>query len=82
MPNAPHPLDPLLATGRIARAFHEQYEALAPLFDYKTRDASAVPWEQVPDSNRRLMTATVWQLIVGGYIEVGPAAVLNDQEAS
>ena len=43
----------------IARMFHETYEQLAPLFGYKTRDASAVPWEEVPDSSRKLMVATV-----------------------
>lgn len=41
----------------IARAFHEAYERLAPEHGYETRKASAVPWEQVPENNRRLMTA-------------------------
>ncbi len=42
----------------IARAFHDHYERLAPDFGYKTREASAVPWEDVPEANRRLMIAT------------------------
>lgn len=42
----------------IARRFHEAYERLAPLFGYATRKASAVPWEQVPEANRKLMIAT------------------------
>lgn len=46
-PNAEH----------IARLFHETYERLAPEFSYETRKASAVPWEQVPDNNKRLMVA-------------------------
>jgi hypothetical protein len=41
----------------LARQFHETYEALAPSFNYKTRDASAVPWDKVPESNRNLMVA-------------------------
>jgi len=41
----------------LAREFHERYERLAPEFDYKTREASAVPWEDVPEANRRLMVA-------------------------
>lgn len=41
----------------IARLFHETYERLAPSFGYETRKASAVPWEQVPETNRKLMTA-------------------------
>lgn len=46
----------------VARAFHEAYERLAPGFGYKTRDASAVPWEDVPENNRALMSATVQQV--------------------
>lgn len=42
----------------LARRFHDHYERLAPDHGYKTRDASAVPWEEVPDNNRQLMTAT------------------------
>lgn len=43
----------------IARAFHEAYERLAPQFGYRTREASAVPWDDVPQANRDLMVATV-----------------------
>lgn len=43
----------------IAKAFHLAYERLAPLFGYATREASAVPWEEVPNNNRELMIATV-----------------------
>ena len=41
-----------------AKRFHEEYERLAPNFDYKTRRSSAKPWEEVPENNRRLMVAT------------------------
>lgn len=54
----PHP-----EAERIARAFHEAYEDLAPQFSYKTRKASAVPWEDVPADNKDLMMATVTRLI-------------------
>jgi hypothetical protein len=43
----------------IARMFHEEYERLAPEHGYETRRDSAVPWEDVPERNRRLMVATV-----------------------
>lgn len=49
---------PLIGGGELARLFHEAYERLALDFGYKTREASAVPWEDVPDDNKRLMTAT------------------------
>jgi hypothetical protein len=53
---------------RIARAFHDTYERLAPDFGYRTREESAVPWEQVPSRNRILMIATVQDLIERGVI--------------
>lgn len=58
---------------QIARAFHEEYEHIAPRYGYETRPASAVPWPEVPESNRLLMIATVRGLILRGQINVGPA---------
>lgn len=52
----------------VARAFHESYEYLAPDFGYRTREASAVPWDEVPDANRELMIATARALIDRGVI--------------
>lgn len=56
----------------IARAFHQTYERLAPVHAYRTRKASAVPWEDVPGNNRALMIATVGALLDDGVIS--PAA--------
>lgn len=42
---------------QLARLFHETYERLAPNFGYETRPDSAVPWEDVPERNKRLMIA-------------------------
>jgi hypothetical protein len=47
---------PTTAT-KLAERFHYLYETLAPNFNYKTRPESAVPWENVPESNRALMVA-------------------------
>lgn len=47
----------------VARMFHEAYEALAPDFGYATREASAKPWEEVPEKNRNLMIATVKEVL-------------------
>lgn len=41
----------------LARMFHETYERLAPAFHYETRRESAVPWDSVPDTNKKLMIA-------------------------
>jgi len=63
VPDPTEPVVAILAGGAlvsaeaVARAFHETYERLAPSFSYETRKASAVPWEQVPENNRALMTA-------------------------
>jgi hypothetical protein len=48
----------------VASRFHDAYEQLAPHFGYKTRDASAVPWGQVPEQNRALMIATVRNVLI------------------
>lgn len=55
---------------KIARAFHEAYERLAPAYSYKTRKASAVDWVDVPENNRALMVATVQDLIDRGDVAV------------
>jgi hypothetical protein len=63
-PVAPPPQDSLEQEPELlARAFHETYERLAPSFGYETRKESAKPWEQVPEQNRRLMTAVCAEII-------------------
>lgn len=47
----------------VAKLFHETYERLAPSFGYETRKASAVPWENVPDNNKKLMIAVVGEVL-------------------
>lgn len=54
--------EPVVTDDEVARLFHEAYERLAPSFGYETRKASAVPWLDVPDNNRRLMTAVVGEV--------------------
>lgn len=55
----------------IARAFHESYERQAPAFGYKTREASAVPWADVPAQNKNLMMSVVNDLLAQGVIQYG-----------
>jgi len=55
----------------MARVFHETYEGLAPIYGYKTRDASAVPWVDVPEKNKQLMIATCQAVIGHFYIAEG-----------
>lgn len=56
----------------IAGLFHATYETLAPDHGYKTREASAVAWDDVPANNKALMIATVQHLIDMGTISPGP----------
>lgn len=49
----------------LARLFHDTYERLAPRFGYETREASAKPWEEVPDQNKALMIAVCSELLFG-----------------
>ena len=52
------------ATGEdVARMFHETYERLAPDYGYRTREASAKPWDEVPEQNKALMVATVTEVL-------------------
>ena len=54
---------------RIAAEFHEEYEALAPNFGYRTREESAKPWRDVPEQNKKLMVAVVQSLLDRGVID-------------
>jgi hypothetical protein len=58
----------------IARKFHETYENFAPNYGYETREASAVPWKDVPEKNKALMIAVVAELIDRNIIEPGDEA--------
>jgi hypothetical protein len=53
-----------LSAEELAKMFHDIYEQLAPKFGYKTREESAVPWDQVPENNKQLMVA-VCAMILG-----------------
>jgi hypothetical protein len=53
---------------RVAKAFHESYERQAPSVGYETREASAVPWEEVPEQNRTLMIKVAADLLNRGII--------------
>jgi hypothetical protein len=60
--------NPFLNAEQIARYFHQEYESLAPLFGYETREASAVPWSQVPLANKMLMITVIENLHRRGII--------------
>lgn len=47
----------------LAEKFHETYERLAPEYGYRTREASAKPWAEVPENNKALMVAVASELL-------------------
>lgn len=67
---------------QIAQAFHETYERLAPGFGYKTREASARPWAEVPEQNKALMVAVVQALLDADVITTWATAdaVTSDED--
>ena len=40
---------------RLARRFHDIYEAAAPLYDWQTQERSRVEWDDLPENQRQLM---------------------------
>ncbi len=48
----------------MAKLFHQIYEELAPKFNYETRKASAKPWFEVPENNKKLMIAVAERILV------------------
>jgi len=52
---------------QLAQLFHESYERRAPAFGYKTREASAVPWADVPEPNRSLMIAVASDVLAAWF---------------
>lgn len=62
----------------IAIAFHDAYEELAPEYGYRTREASAKPWDEIPANNAGLMVATVERLLERGVIAAAAPAATPD----
>lgn len=57
------PSDRFNAAVELAQFFHETYERLAPAYGYKTREASAVPWAEVPENLKHLMIAVSHEVL-------------------
>lgn len=64
----------------VAQLFHETYERLAPDFGYRTREASAKPWDEVPDQNKQLMVAVAHHVTAELYARAlyGPRVRYDD----
>lgn len=53
----------------IARAFHDRYEAEARRAGWSTQASTRVPFEQLPEANRKTMLRVVSDLLDEGVIE-------------
>lgn len=62
-PTAPVCIASPVTSEELAKYFHQNYEQLAPHFGYKTREASAVPWEDVPEMNKNLMVTVCHRIL-------------------
>lgn len=65
----------------LARFFHEEYERLAPAFNYETRRETAVPWEHLLESNRRLMLAVCTSVLLKFFPERAALGEAADEPA-
>lgn len=64
-----------------AQKFHEAYERLAPTFGYQTREASAKPWTEVPENNRKLMVAVCQEVVADALTAAYAQGRRNEQDA-
>lgn len=69
-------------TEQIARRFHEVYEQLGPGFGWQTQEsARGKSFDELPESNRQLILATVGVLLDTGVIEPGPGVLTRFRAA-
>lgn len=68
-----HSAETPMTAESLAQLFHETYERLAPDHGYRTREASAKPWADVPDANKALMVATCAEVLAA----INPTAELG-----
>lgn len=73
-PSPPLTVDQLAEA--IARLFHVRFDRLAPAFGWTPQEsARGKDFDALPESNRKLMIATVRSLLESGVIEPGPAVL-------
>ena len=64
------------AAEEIAKEFHRVYELHAKVMGYATRKETAVPWEDLPEINRSLMTSVVDDLLLRQVIAPGRSSLV------
>lgn len=68
-------ITPATTPAELAQRFHEAYERLAPRFGV----VGALPWAEVPDRNRQLMTAVCAE-VLGVAPVVSVTTLLDDPD--
>jgi len=66
----------------IAAQFHRRYDRLSASFGWTPQEsARGKGWDELPESNRALMVATVRGLLEDGVILAGPAVTGGIEQA-
>jgi hypothetical protein len=67
---------------KIARAFHDEYEAFAEAYEWRTQESTRVAFDELPEANRGTMISTVRSLLERHLIyPADHPAVLSSDEA-
>lgn len=67
---------------QLAKYFHDEYERMAPAFNYETRRETAVPWDNLLPSNKELMTAVATSVLLQFFpehLKVNTGGTPNEQ---
>lgn len=54
----------------LAKMFHQTYRTLAPIHAYKACKDESVPWDEVPEGDRKLLVETCRAML--GYLATAP----------
>jgi len=66
----------------IAAQFHRRYDRLSASFGWTPQEsARGKDWDELPESNRALMVATVRGLLADGVLLAGPAVTGDIEQA-
>jgi hypothetical protein len=67
------------AAEKIARAFHDEYEAFAAMHGWETQETTRTSFDDLPDENRRTMLATVQALLDRKILAASPHPAPSSQ---
>ncbi len=54
---------------QLAKFFHTLFDALAPVYEYPTREDPRLPWDELPANYRRLMVEVCKRVILCWFVK-------------